>query len=67
MPGDNLMAELASPVEAVEAAAEIQRELARRNRQLAEHRRTDFRIGINLGDVLARDGLDIPDEPTTSD
>ncbi len=55
-PGDNLMAEFASPVEAVEAAAEIQRELARRNRQLAEHRRMDFRIGINLGDVLARDG-----------
>ena len=55
-PGDNLMAEFASPVEAVEAAAEIQRELARRNRQLAEHRRMDFRIGINLGDVLERDG-----------
>ncbi len=56
MPGDNLMAEFASPVEAVEAAAEIQRDLARRNRQLAEHRRMDFRIGINLGDVLEKDG-----------
>jgi len=55
-PGDNLLAEFASPVEAVQAAAEIQRELARRNRQLAEHRRMEFRIGINLGDVLEKDG-----------
>ena len=54
-PGDNLLAEFASPVEAVQAAAEIQRELARRNRQLAEHRQMQFRIGINLGDVIAHD------------
>ncbi len=55
-PGDNLLAEFASPIEAVEAATHIQRELARRNRQLAEHRRMAFRIGINLGDVLDHDG-----------
>ncbi len=55
-PGDNLLAEFASPVEGVQAAAEIQRELARRNRQLADHRRMEFRIGINLGDVLEKDG-----------
>ncbi len=60
-PGDNQMAEFASPVEAVEAAAVIQRELARRNRQLADHRRMDFRIGINLGDVLERDGAPFGD------
>ncbi len=37
-PGDNLLAEFASPVEAVDAAIDIQHELGRRNRQLAEHR-----------------------------
>ena len=55
-PGDNLLAEFASPVEAVACAGAVQRDLARRNRQLAEHRRMDFRIGINLGDIIARDG-----------
>ena len=54
--GDNLMAEFASPVEAEECAVHAQREIARRNGQLAEHRRMDFRIGINLGDVLLKDG-----------
>ncbi len=54
-PGDNLLAEFASPVEAVEAAAEIQRELGQRNTRLADHRRMDFRIGLNLGDVLVKD------------
>jgi adenylate cyclase len=54
--GDNLLAEFASPIEAVECAVEVQRELSRGNRQLAEHRRMDFRIGINLGDVLEKDG-----------
>jgi adenylate cyclase len=53
-PGDNLLAEFASPVEAVDAANDIQHELGRRNRQLAEHRQMQFRIGINLGDVIAK-------------
>jgi adenylate cyclase len=53
--GDNLLAEFASPVEAVDAAIDIQHELGRRNRQLAEHRQMQFRIGINLGDILSRD------------
>jgi TolB-like protein/class 3 adenylate cyclase/rhodanese-related sulfurtransferase len=53
--GDSVLAEFASPVEAVECAADIQRELLRRNRQLAEHRRMHFRIGVNLGDVITRD------------
>ena len=55
-PGDNLLAEFPSAIEAVDAAADIQRELGRRNSQLAEHRHMDFRIGINLGDVLHKDG-----------
>jgi len=54
-PGDNILAEFDSPVEAVQCAVEIQRELGRRNRQLAEHRQMHFRIGINLGDILSRD------------
>jgi adenylate cyclase len=55
-PGDALLAEFPSAVEGVQCAAEIQHELARRNMQLAEHRRMYFRIGINLGDVLEEDG-----------
>src|SRR5919108_4733275 len=51
-PGDNLLAEFASTVEAVECAVAIQRELRLRNAALPLHRRMEFRIGINLGDVL---------------
>jgi adenylate cyclase len=54
-PGDNILAQFDSPVEAVQCAVEIQRELARRNLQLAQHRQMQFRIGINLGDILSRD------------
>jgi adenylate cyclase len=54
-PGDNILAEFDSPVEAVQCAVELQREFARRNLQLAEHRQMQFRIGINLGDILSRD------------
>src|SRR2546428_7831308 len=50
--GDNLLAEFASVVDAVECAAEIQRELNSRNAQLPVPRRLEFRIGINLGDVI---------------
>jgi adenylate cyclase len=53
--GDSVLATFESPVEAVESAVEIQRELARRNRNLAPHRQMNFRIGINLGDVIARE------------
>jgi TolB-like protein/class 3 adenylate cyclase/Tfp pilus assembly protein PilF len=51
-PGDNLMAEFASVVDAVECAVEIQRELKNRNAELPENRRMEFRIGVNLGDVI---------------
>ncbi|MCH8844727.1 MAG: adenylate/guanylate cyclase domain-containing protein, partial [SAR324 cluster bacterium] len=50
--GDALMAEFAAVTEAVACAVEIQRELAERNSGLPAERRMDFRIGINLGEVL---------------
>ncbi len=56
--GDGLLAEFASVVEAVQCAAEVQRELKARNSSLDEDRRMTFRIGINLGDVMV-DGDDI--------
>lgn len=54
-PGDNLLAEFASVVEAVQCAVAIQHELHARNAELLPQRRMAFRIGINLGDVIAVD------------
>ena len=51
-PGDNVLAEFASVVDAVESAVEIQKELKGKNAELPENRRMQFRIGINLGDVV---------------
>ena len=51
-PGDNLLAEFLSVVDAVRCAVEIQEELRVRNAELPENRRMHFRIGINLGDVV---------------
>ena len=51
-PGDNLLAEFASVVDAVRCAVEIQEELKARNAELPENRKMEFRIGINLGDVI---------------
>jgi adenylate cyclase len=51
-PGDNLLAEFASVVDAVRCAVEIQHELKVRNAALTEQRQMHFRIGINLGDVI---------------
>src|SRR4030042_4993952 len=51
-PGDNVLAEFASVVDAVRCAAEIQKELKVRNYGLPENRRMEFRIGVNLGDVI---------------
>ena len=51
-PGDNILAEFSSVVDAVRGAVEIQEELATRNAELPENRRMDFRIGVNLGDVI---------------
>jgi adenylate cyclase len=55
-PGDALLAEFPSAVEALECAQAFQQQLARRNSQLAEHRQMVFRIGINLGDVVDENG-----------
>jgi adenylate cyclase len=51
-PGDNVLAELSSVVDAVECAVEIQKELKEKNEELPENHRMEFRIGINLGDVI---------------
>jgi class 3 adenylate cyclase/ABC-type glycerol-3-phosphate transport system substrate-binding protein len=51
-PGDNLLAEFASVVDAVQCAVAVQRELNARNGALPDSRKMAFRIGINLGDVL---------------
>ncbi len=51
-PGDNLLAEFASVVDAVQSAVAAQKELQTRNLELPETRRMLFRIGINLGDVI---------------
>jgi adenylate cyclase len=51
-PGDNLLAEFTSVVEAVRCAVEIQHELKATNAELPDHRKMEFRIGINLGDVI---------------
>ena len=54
--GDNLLAEFSSVVDAVNCAVEIQRELAERNAEQPEGRKMEFRIGINLGDVVEEEG-----------
>ena len=51
-PGDNILAEFASVVDAAQCAVSIQKELQARNLELPEKRRMQFRIGINLGDVI---------------
>ena len=51
-PGDNLLAEFGSVVDAVQCAVSVQKELQARNSDLPEDRRMQFRIGINLGDVI---------------
>jgi len=51
-PGDNLLAEFGSVVDAVTCAVEVQGQLAQRNAELPDQRKMKFRIGINLGDVV---------------
>jgi len=64
-PGDNLLAEFPSVVEAVQCAVAIQREINARNMELPLQRRMQFRLGINLGDVITEgeqiygDGINI--------
>jgi class 3 adenylate cyclase/CHASE2 domain-containing sensor protein len=50
--GDNLLAEFTSVIDATQCAAAIQDALEDLNAKLADHRKMEFRIGINLGDVI---------------
>src|SRR6266545_3980353 len=52
--GDSVLAEFASVVDAVRCAVEIQQQLKARNADLPLQRRMEFRIGINLGDVMVQ-------------
>jgi adenylate cyclase len=54
MPGDNVLAEFGSAVDAVQAAIAMQADLNARNTRLPENRRMAFRIGVNLGDVITQ-------------
>jgi adenylate cyclase len=55
-PGDNLLAEFDSVVDAAECAVKIQHELKTKNAQLPDNRKMPFRIGVNLGDVVEEAG-----------
>src|SRR5262249_16943950 len=50
--GDGLLAEFGSVVDAVECAAVLQREMAKRNDGLPDSRRIDMRMGVHVGDVI---------------
>ncbi len=56
--GDSVLAEFASVVDAVNCAAEIQRAMAVRNKDVSDDKRIQFRIGVNTGDIIV-DGDDI--------
>ena len=51
-PGDNILAEFRSSVDAVECAVEIQKDLQQKNADLPTDKRLEFRIGVNIGDVI---------------
>src|SRR6202049_1927690 len=54
--GDGLLVEFASVVDAVRCAVEVQREMAIRNAGVPTEKRIEFRMGINLGDIIIDDG-----------
>ena len=51
-PGDNILAEFSSAVDAVKCAAKIQGKLAKENSKFVEEKKVQFRIGVNVGDVI---------------
>ena len=53
--GDGMLVEFPSVVEAVRCAVEVQRRMARRNLDVAADRRIEFRVGVNLGDIIVQD------------
>ncbi len=54
--GDGALVEFASAVDAVRCALDIQGEMAERNAAIAQERRIEFRIGINVGDIIIDEG-----------
>jgi TolB-like protein/class 3 adenylate cyclase len=54
--GDGLLVEFASVVDAVRCAVEVQREMIARNAAAPAQRRIEFRMGINVGDIIVEDG-----------
>ncbi len=54
--GDSVVAEFPSAVEAINCAVEIQQEMGERNEAVAKEKRLQFRIGLNIGDVMAEGG-----------
>ena len=54
--GDGLLVEFASVVDAVRCAVEVQREMIARNTDIPVERRLEFRMGINVGDIIIEDG-----------
>ena len=55
-PGDSILVEFASAVDAARCATEIQKKMAERNAVIPEDRRLEFRIGINVGDIIVDEG-----------
>lgn len=55
-PGDNCLAEFSSVVYAIQAAVEIQKSLKKHNSDLPKNRHMAFRIGVNMGDIIAEGG-----------
>src|ERR1700726_5041577 len=53
--GDGMLAEFASVVDAVRCAAEVQRGMIDREPEVTDERQIRFRVGVNLGDVIAED------------
>jgi adenylate cyclase len=51
-PGDNLLAQFSSAVDAVECAVEVQKKLKKENAKFVEDKQLQFRIGVNIGDVV---------------
>ena len=51
-PGDNLLVEFSSAVDAVECAVEVQKKLKKENAKFVEDKQLQFRIGVNIGDVV---------------
>ncbi|MCK5010847.1 MAG: adenylate/guanylate cyclase domain-containing protein, partial [Deltaproteobacteria bacterium] len=51
-PGDNMLVEFSSAVDAVRCAVEIQKKLKKENERFAKGKRLEFRIGVNIGDIV---------------